>query len=147
MIEIESFKSAADISFGISQEEVIEILGNPTANFINYQQDREMYYDGKFITLANNKVVEIGFMPTCRVFFRGVDVFSDENAFTKICQIDGNPQESVGIIVLLNVGLSMSGFHDGDEAQKGISAFSTGRWDIVKPELKPFDVNAFANLK
>jgi hypothetical protein len=72
------------------------------------------------------------------VTVRGVNVFSGPDAFPKLCRMDGAPQEVVGFIVLLSLGITMTGFHDFDEAQKAVTAFARGRLDFAKPDMKPF---------
>ncbi|EIJ45150.1 hypothetical protein GWL_45900 [Herbaspirillum sp. GW103] len=53
--------------------------------------------------------------------------------------LDGNPYESVGFIVLLNLGITLTGFHDDDIYQRAVTVFTRGRWDDLLQKLKPFD--------
>jgi hypothetical protein len=94
------------------------------------------------LPIAPEGVVEVGILPEIQTTIRGIDAFSDPGALPKLCQIDGDPKEVLGFIVLLNLGIMMTGFHDRDEAQKAVTAFARGRWDILKSEMKPFQMRA-----
>jgi len=45
---------------------------------------------------------------------------------------------TVGYVVLLQLGLAMTGFHDGDLSQKAVTAFARGSWDTLRPKMKPY---------
>jgi len=52
---------------------------------------------------------------------------------------DGSPFEIVGIIVSLNLGISMTGFLQDDEpGQKAIGVFAKGRFDAKMEKMRPF---------
>ena len=48
---------------------------------------------------------------------------------------------AVGMIFFLNLGLTLSGFHDGDEAQKAIHVQPRHHFDEFKDLLVPYVVN------
>ena len=48
-----------------------------------------------------------------------------------------------GFIVLLNLGITLTGFHDDDIYQRAVTVFARGRWDGQLSDLKPFDLANF----
>ena len=46
--------------------------------------------------------------------------------------------EYVGFIVFLGLGLTLTGFHDGNDSQRAVTAFARGRWDHLRSKLRPF---------
>tara|TARA_R110000824_G_scaffold112460_2_gene261658 strand:+ start:838 stop:1293 length:456 start_codon:yes stop_codon:yes gene_type:complete len=131
---IEPYVSAGSFSFGATYEYVVSDLGEPWSKEKNRLGETVVRYDGFGATISSHGVVEAYFLPETEVSLQGVDVFGDPKAFRELCALDGNPKECMGFIVLLKLGVTMTGFHDGDEAQKAITAFEKGRWDQLAGE-------------
>jgi hypothetical protein len=53
---------------------------------------------------------------------------------------DGGPNVHVGIIVLLKLGMTLTGFRHDDEDDKEIGVFLTGSQDKLIPTMNPFQV-------
>jgi hypothetical protein len=138
VFDIKRYEGAGPLRFGMTQAEVVTAVGEPTLTRKTRGGDVEMRYPDYAVRLAaaDQTVAEIGFSPRANVAMEMIDVFGDPCAFQKLVKLDGEPLESLGIIVLLNLGLALTGFHDGDEDQKWISAFRRGRWDDAKDDLK-----------
>jgi hypothetical protein len=143
MIRIIPYETVGQLRFGMTRDEVFAVLGNP--KIIDQDRDDEvsLYYGTQRVTIGPAGMAEVGILPQLPVTIHGISVFSDPDAFAKLCQIDENPKENVGFIVLLNLGITMTGFHDFDESQKAITAFARGRWDSSLSRLKDF--RPFAN--
>jgi hypothetical protein len=98
-------------------------------------------YDGFGATIADAGVVEAYFLPATEISVSGIEVYKDAQALRKLCALDGAPKEFLGFIILLNLGITLTGFHDGDESQKAITAFASGRWDRLSGEMKNYAVS------
>ena len=55
---------------------------------------------------------------------------------SQLLKEDSCPYEYVGFVVLLDVGITLTGFHDGDVSQRAVTAFRQGRWDHLKNKFK-----------
>jgi hypothetical protein len=138
MFVIESYVSAGPLEFGMGYEEVKSTLGEPVSQEKSRLGDMILRYDGFGATVADGGVVEAYFLPGTEVSVSSVEVYDDAQAFRKLCVLDGAPKEFLGFIILLKLGITLTGFHDGDESQKAITAFTRGRWDRLSGEMKNY---------
>jgi hypothetical protein len=136
---IEPYVSAGRFKFGASYSDIISDLGEPWLKQKNRLGEMIIRYEEFSATISSYGVVEVSFLPEVNVCILGINAFGDPEAFRKLCSLDGNPKETLGFIVLLNLGITMTGFHDGDESQKAITAFAKGRWDQLAGELQDYD--------
>lgn len=138
---IDSYVSAGRFHFGVEPDDLVSVLGKPVRKDKNRLGETIVRYEGFGVTIAARGVVEVYFLPISSVSICGIDVFSDPQAFVKLCKLDGDPREYMGFIVLLNLGITMTGFHDNDESQKAITAFERGRWDHLESKLQRYLIN------
>lgn len=140
MFEITPYKSVGPIRFGMSADELVGAVGDPVKFTKNGLGELDYKYSGFRVALSSkdNTVVEVGLVPETEVVIDGVKIFSSPDSFTKLVKKDGDPYEYVGFVILLNLGITMTGFHDKDESQKAVGVFAKGRWDGVRLQLKKF---------
>lgn len=139
---IEPYEGALPIRFGASETDVVQLLGEPDTRSTNFRGDRSFDYYPITVGFGkkDRKVMHIAFSPGVEVLFRGRNVF-EPGAFEELCRLNGAPMEGLGFVVLLNLGISLSGFHDtDDEAEKVVIVFARGEYDQVKHHMKPFHV-------
>jgi hypothetical protein len=55
---------------------------------------------------------------------------------------DPHPFEWVGFIIFLEIGIALTGYHDGDTAQRAMTIFPQGRWDAYRDQFSPFQSGA-----
>lgn len=135
---INPYISAGRLNFGATYDDVVSDLGEPRSEEKSRLGETVVRYDRFGATISSHGVVEVYFLPGANVSMLGIDVFNDPKAFRELCKLDGNPKEFMGFIILLKLGITMTGFHDGDEAQKAITAFESGRWDQLAGELQDY---------
>lgn len=135
---IESYVSAGGFEFGASYDEVVTALGEPHSTEKSRLGETVVRYDGCGATISSRGVVEAYFLPEADVSLSGIDVFGDAAAFRSLCALDGDPKEFMGFIILLKLGVTMTGFHNGDAAQQAITAFEKGRWDQLLGEMQAY---------
>jgi cation diffusion facilitator CzcD-associated flavoprotein CzcO len=139
MFEIRPYEGAGPIEFGMTQDQVVAVMGRPAMTRKTRGGDIELRFADCAVRLGpDSTVAEIGFSPRTQVTVEGIDVFNDPGSLGKLLARDGEAMESVGIVVLLKLGIALSGFHDGDEDQKSVTLFRRGRWDAARGELVPF---------
>lgn len=140
--EIEPYEGAIPIRFGMSEADVLRLLGNPEDIGTNYSGSRHYVYGPVTIGFAkeDGKVVHVAFSPGVEVVFRGINVF-EPAAFEQICKLDGKPVEYHGSIMLLELGIDFYGF-TGDEEGEVVSLFTREELATLKPKyMEPFRID------
>ncbi len=135
---IEPYAGAAPVRFGMTAAQVEIRLGPPKQKSRNYRG--ETTYDYELFNIGFTKeglVCHIGFVPGANVEYDGKPMFSRET-FEQLVTVDGNPQEVVGFVVLLSLGIAFTGFHDRDESQKAVSVFPNGAYDLLAKKMAAF---------
>jgi hypothetical protein len=140
MFEITPYKSVGPIRLGMSADELTAAIGEPVKVFRNRLGEMDYKYHGFRVALSpkDGTVVEIGLVPEIEVVLDGVNIFSSSDSFEKLVKKDGDPYEHLGFMIFLNLGITMTGFHDNDESQKAVTVFAKGRWDGVKSQFKKY---------
>lgn len=141
MWEIEPYASVGPIRFGMSGDELVGAVGTPNLIDQNHRGESDYEYSGFSVRLSKSekKVVEAGVQPRVPVSLSGIEVFSSPTAFDDLIKLDGDPLESLGFIVLMRLGVTLTGFHDNDPDQKALTAFARGRWDEVRSRLRKYE--------
>jgi len=80
------------------------------------------------VVTREDRAVEFALVPPAKVLFEGRSLFEDHSVWRDIVAADGNAQVVLGFVVLQNLGLTLTGFHDGDDGQLAVTAFEQGRW-------------------
>ncbi|QSX37100.1 hypothetical protein [Shewanella sedimentimangrovi] len=141
-MKVVTYISFGPIKFGMSEAEVFNSLGKPICTRTNNENELEYHYNGFIVRFdaVSKKVREGTFLPKESGMLQVNDISLDwqGDVLKELCRIDGDPHEFYGYIVLFNLGVCLTGFHDGDDAQKAISAFRKGDWDQFKRDMAAF---------
>lgn len=135
---VEPYEAVGPLRFGMSQDEVVAAMGSPQRITKNRSGNAVLWFGEVNAIMEGDHLAEVGIGPQALVSICGVHPFSDPNALMQLCKLDGDPREVLGSVVLRHIGVTMGGFHDGDDSQKGITVFSRGRWDVLVSQMKPF---------
>ena len=140
IFEIVSYVGAKPLLFGMTQAQAEAFVGPPRRLIRDNRGEIDASYESFNICYSkrDKTLVEIGFSPTAEVTIRGMNPFTQKNAFRNLVSQDSCPYESFGFIILLDLGITLTGFHDNDPNQLAITAFVRGRWDFMKSQLKGF---------
>lgn len=137
-LKIVPYEAVGPMRFGMNQDEVMEAMGSPQRVTRNRNGNAVLWFGELNVIMEEDHLAEVGIGPQASVSVCGVHPFTDPYALAQLCRLDGDPREVFGSIVLRRIGLTMGGFHDKDESQKGITVFSRGRWDVLESQMKPF---------
>jgi hypothetical protein len=144
VFELQSFVGALPLRFGMTSEDVKAVLGEDgkvSTNFLG-GMSLNYYRTGADICIGFDKdsglATHFGLGKLSTVRFRGLDVFGDATAWQSIVRMSSDCHEWVGFVHCCDLGLSLSGFHDGDTSQLGICVYPEGRYDKHRPKFKPF---------
>jgi hypothetical protein len=151
LFEIRPFKGALPIRFGMSREEVHEILGSPetlgTRRSIKSTSDDWMRYGLNVRYHLEGGVAHLGFRPgNCEL--RLIDHVlwrEDEDADPNwtLLSLDPAPREVLDFLVFTRLGITTTGYHSGDAGKHAVGVFSEGEWDLflehsVEPDLSRY---------
>lgn len=130
--DIQPYIGAAPITFGMSRDEAHRILGLPESS--------HPIWDGSGISESYNRsgfnigfdtsdaVNHLGFGPGgAELTIQGTPIWTpqlqpDPNPL--LLRLDPNPLEVVGFWVFLQIGITTTGYHDGDDGQRAITVFA-----------------------
>lgn len=145
--DIQPYVGIGRLRFGMKKDEVANILGPPDklGKSTISSEIKEFRYDNGLQTVYSDtdyRLIEVSLYSNIpNVKLNELDIFnrSGNEVIKCLIEADGNPLTTVGIIVFLNLGISMTGFQQEDEpGQKSISVFEKGRWDEDIEDLEPF---------
>jgi hypothetical protein len=144
--DLKSYFGAGPLRFGMTRKQVEDVLGPPDKTkrtpFRNETQEFRRESGLQTVYSAQGEaLVEISLYGNQSVAFEDLDVFhtTGTKVIKHLAEADGKPLETVGILVFLNLGITLTGFFQEDEpGQKSISIFVKGRWDSEIEDLKPF---------
>lgn len=140
MIRICSYQTVNEVHFGSSESVVTDAFGKPTYKRVNHEGEIELHYSNYLIRLdsATKLFREFTLLPGCETRINDVDVDWSDTFLHVVQRLDPELVEVLGFILSLKLGISFSGFHDGDRSQMAIHAFRRGDWDRFRERMKPF---------
>jgi hypothetical protein len=140
IFEIEPFEAAGPIRFGMTRAEVHARLGNSTRETRNSRGEVDESWGPVSLRYGseNGEVVEVGLVPPAIATYKGHDLFAVPDLIRVLQADDPVPMEYMGFIVFLSLGITVTGFHDGDDSQRAVTAFAHGRWDHLRSKLRPY---------
>jgi len=150
--DIISFTGVGLLRFGMTPDEAHAIVGTPgDMCILDYpnstkKERRETYSSGMHIMFtepaSSARLVEFVFWDQCRrLRYGGMDLFQvmpRVNVVRRLAADDPDVKETFSILVFLRLGITLTGFHDGEESNLSVTVFEPGRWDEYVPSMKPF---------
>ncbi|MCE9545771.1 MAG: hypothetical protein K8T25_09685 [Planctomycetia bacterium] len=129
--ELEPYKGALPVTFGMSEEQVAEILGpieyaeqEPDGSLSEFREGMRVGYCS-----PPRHVVEISFTPGETLYFDGIGLLGRNDLCKLLLRYDSHPKELLGFMVFLELGVSISGYHDREKGHRAINVFSRGLYD------------------
>jgi hypothetical protein len=135
--KIISYTGPKPLLFGMTKEQAEALVGHPLTIRPNNLGEQDASYKTFSIRYSKDSgsLVEVGFSPNANVDICGLKPFEQPNAWLELLRQDTAPYECLGFIVLLNLGITLTGFHDNDLSQRAITAFNVGRWDDFRTKF------------
>ena len=134
LFELKPYQGAGELRFGMVPSDVLAAFGEPRRKSVNRRGESDWSYGDHSVRFSkmDDALVEIAFLKTAKVMLNGIDVFGDPGSFARIAELDDEVFEFYGFLVFFGLGITLTGFHDKDEAQKALTMFHRGRWDQFK---------------
>lgn len=136
--------SVGPIKFGMTADEVVLAIGLPDQVDKNHAGARVDFYGPINVGYANTPLPTVnhigGGKQATSASIRNVPLFLSppEQVLELLRELDGSPYLYLGFVVFLELGITLTGFHDDDEDQLAFSAFPRGAWDHRIPKMKRF---------
>lgn len=147
VFDIDPYVGVGKLKFGMTQDEVARILGKPDDLETDTEGEaREFRNENGLQTVYSEKdrlLVEIGFSSNIETLtFNNTALFTNKplDVFRFLLAADKQPYELLGFVVLLTLGITLTGFHDEAADERAVTVFARGRWDSMKKKLKPFKI-------
>ncbi|MDQ1924645.1 hypothetical protein [Massilia pseudoviolaceinigra] len=143
IFDLTSYSGVNNARFGMTPKEIEAIFGLPDIVDMDYFQQREEFR--LFMNVAYSaepeRAIHFGFGRQMKgTKYNEISLFTEDPniVLRKLIAADGNPQLLLGFVIFLNLGLTLTGFHDNDESQKAVTLFERGFHDESLQEMKPF---------
>lgn len=134
------YVSAGPIRFSMTPDDVARLLGPPDTlvptTFGEPVRNEQRGNVGVRYDAAGS-VAELGFAPGAPVVFDGARVFELDDPVAFFCA-RAEPQEILGFLVFLALGVTLSGYHDDDLSQRALCFFARGRFDRFAARMRPW---------
>lgn len=135
-MEIRPYERVGSLHFGMSPSETGEHLGAPQMVTKNRSKETVHRYPTILLTFDGGGLAEVGIPPEGKPTLHSLDPLT-RAGFTRLLAEDGDAQETLGFVVLLNLGITVTGVHDDDASQLAVTAFRRGRWDGLREKMRP----------
>jgi hypothetical protein len=145
--EIISFEGALPLRFGMSPDEVIQVVGPPRSSGPGWKKMLNYNYYSPDLNLnvgfggEGQTADHFGFGRGSTVFFEGLDLFGDPAAWRAVVERSRDCHEWVGFIICCDLGIQFSGFHDQDESQLAVVAFPRGTQEKHRTKFRPYQLH------
>lgn len=146
-LEIIPYCGAEPFLFGIPEALVEEQLGAP-----KFRSKRpfppgtiELEYPGlAFAFDANGRLTQVGFDQhfNGKLILKGIDLFKDDAALSKLLKLDSDSHFWVGFVMLMGLGVRLGGFHAVADEGRTVSIFERGRYDTKRPRFTEMNPRA-----
>ncbi|WP_044529009.1 hypothetical protein [Herbaspirillum sp. B65] len=134
---IMSYVGVGPLKFGMTREEVHQILGAPlSVEKCRFLEELTEYWSENGLQLTysetDERLLEISLYPNLpNVQLNGLKLFEVPGAyaFKVLHDWDDAPLTIAGASIFLKLGLAAGGFLDDDDNDKSVTVFAKGRWD------------------
>lgn len=144
-MKIHSYQGVDSLRFGESTKaDCVSLYGQPQNVRKNRYGVEEYHYDDFVLRFnpTDGTLRECTLLPHKNAVLGQIPVTWDRRFLIAACNEDASPMETYGFIVMINLGIAVTGIHDGDDSQLAVTVFSKGLFDGVLVDAKPFDVTA-----
>jgi len=144
-LNIMSYRGLDGLPFGATPDLFTTTLGLPRLQRKNRSGETVQHFNGFMICFESrtNQFRECTFVYETPVHLNGVAVNWSTAGLLGLCMQDSNPMQCGGVVVLMSLGIAISGIADDDLSERSLSAFRSGEWDIFNERLEQFDHKSF----
>ena len=139
-LECVGYSHVGPLKFGDPLERCVREFGDPDCENRQNGNELNLHYSDKICRFSgkDNLFVEATLIPGAIGSINGVNISWNPDFLKSVLILDSSPLEYLGFVVLDDIGLSMTGFHDDDSSQLAITLYSSGRWSTFLSKGRPF---------
>lgn len=125
---VESYVGVGPIKFGLTEDQLIKIIGEPNRKLKTYFGDKRLEYFGFGVVFENDNVAEINFLPEAKLSFHGHILFQENNIVDFLKTYDSSPVKVDDWVVFNKIGMTVCNFDKSDQTPV-ISVYKRNYWD------------------
>jgi len=136
---VQPYAGAHPILFGMTPPEVAALLGPPSWSFRDagiLTEERSSQHVN--VAYSDDRLNEAVFSKGAKLVFDGQDLFDLHDPVGFLRKFD-TPYVWVGVIILLDLGIRLSGLLDDNASQRTISIVEKGYWDEYKEDFLRYE--------
>jgi hypothetical protein len=139
-LEVLPLVGVGPVRFGMSPAEVAAVLGGASRTRTTSLGEAEEVRDGITVRYdkATHGVVEIAIDTGISLTLGATPILEGDAPIAALLQRSRDVVECLGFLLFLDLGIAVTGFHDGDEEQRAVTLFAAGRWDGERADFTPF---------
>lgn len=143
-LELVPNQGAGALRFGMTVDDVLKTVGpadQVSKNHLNQRVEFRSFMNVAYTENEPETLVHVGFgRQMVGVHYKKIYLFmdSEESVLRKLYVEDSHPYFALGFVIFLDLGITLTGFHDADVSQKAVAMFPKGSWDKWMHKLKPF---------
>ena len=144
--EIFPYSGAGLLSFGMKIQDVENLIGPPdniSKNHLNQRVEFRSFMNVGYTAQDPASLNHIGFgRQMIGVRYRNIMLLKENEStvLKKLYDEDSQAFIYLGFVIFINLGITLTGFHDEDVNQKAVAVFPHGIWDRRISKLKPFSL-------
>jgi hypothetical protein len=142
--KIHPLEGIGPIKFGMLPRQVESLVGpadQVSTNHLGQRVEFRSFMNFAFTNDTEQKLCHIGLgrqmdLTSLNDWF----VFTEEprSVIKHLISMGDVPMLYMGFLVFLELGITLTGFHDDDEPQKALTLFPKGSWDSRVPRMRAF---------
>ena len=136
------------VKFGMTPDQVAATWGPPESTGKTHLGGRVDFYADLNVGYTLDAIPTVnhvgGGRTLLQVEIATIKLFVEEPiaVIKRLFLLDASAGTYLGFLVFLELGISLTGFHDDDEDQRAFAAFERGSWDKRIMKLKKIDIGA-----
>jgi hypothetical protein len=139
---IQPYRSVGPIELGSTASSVAQAVGPPRESSKTASGLATELRDGLRVNYtADGRVFEVVLWAPSRPVLDGWDIFAEPERFTQVIESVGQVYECLGMLVLMDLGVALEGFHD-EGSELTVVVFDRGRFDPYRHRFSPYPAGA-----
>ena len=116
------------IKFNSSEQQIIEVVGEPQKKLKTYFGDKRFEYAEFGIIFENEGVAEITFLPEANLTLNGHNFFNEKDIVKFLKEYDSSPIKVDDWLVFNEIGVTICNFDKPDQTSI-VSVYKRNYWD------------------
>jgi hypothetical protein len=137
---ISAMRGVGPVRFGMTADQVAAALGPAEVSTRNAEGEIEERRGEVIVRYDpdSEMVVEVAFGPGTLVTIDTIPIMQSDDPVGVLLARSENVVECLGFLVFLDLGVTLTGYHDDDPAQRALTVFGAGRWEPLSEHFTEF---------